>query len=61
VAVKNIIDVSKKKPFITSVQNIINAGNLYYSVKDMQGDINEDLTFTFPNDADKLDLNGKLP
>ena len=59
--VKNITKDAKMKSFMNSARGIIRAGDLYYSRKDMMGEVNGDITFEFPNGADDLELNGKLP
>jgi len=59
--VKKLTDEAKLKAFENTARGIIKAGNLYYSRKDMMDELNGDMTFTFPDNAEELELQGKLP
>jgi len=59
--VKKLTDEAKLKAFENTARGIIKAGNLYYSRKDMMDELNGDMTFSFPDNAEELELQGKLP
>jgi len=59
--VKKLTDEAKMKAFENTARGIIKAGNLYYSRKDMMDELNGDMTFSFPDNAEELELQGKLP
>ena len=59
--IKSITKDAKMKSFMNSARGIIRAGDLYYSRKDMNNEIDGEITFEFPNNATELDVSGKLP
>ena len=59
--IKDTIDESKMKAFEDTAYGIIRASNLYYARKEMMGEVLEEIEFEFPDNAEELRLQGKLP
>ena len=60
--VMNIIAKANKSAFKDSAYGIIKAGELFYSNELLkQNGMEEDITFTFPNNIEGLEINGSKP